>query len=75
MQPLQGDLSDLPPTVAVAGTRDMALADCRALARAGGGAVRVFQYDGAPHGFALVSYLPEARRAMRRIAETVERTG
>jgi monoterpene epsilon-lactone hydrolase len=74
MQPMHGDLGDLPLTITVAGTRDIALADSRALARAAA-TVRLLEYDGVPHGFALRPGLPEAQRAMRRIAETVERAG
>jgi epsilon-lactone hydrolase len=78
LQPVRGDLRDLPRTIVVAGTRDLALADSRALARAAaraGAPLRLVEYRGVAHGFALVPGLPEAQRVMRRIAETVERAG
>lgn len=71
LSPLFGDLSGLPPVYIFQGTSDMLLPDVRRLHDAiadAGGAVQLFEYQGAFHVFVAASMTPEARDAFQRVA-------
>ncbi|MDD3797956.1 MAG: alpha/beta hydrolase fold domain-containing protein [Novosphingobium sp.] len=67
VSPIQGDLSDFPPTLLVSGTRDAVLSATasfhRALRRAGVDA-DLFVYEAMPHAHWYMVHLPEAREAI-----------
>jgi acetyl esterase/lipase len=67
--PLSGDLSGLPPTLLMCGTRDLLLPQVRLLAekaRAAGTAVTYVEEPGLLHVYPLLP-IPEARRAWRQV--------
>jgi monoterpene epsilon-lactone hydrolase len=68
VSPALGDLSGLPPTLVTCGTRDLLVPGCRLLADRGAAAGWDLTYLEAPdliHVFAILPFLPEARRAWR----------
>jgi acetyl esterase/lipase len=69
--PLGGDLSGLPPTLLMCGTRDLLLPQSRALAAgalAAGSPVTYVEEPGLLHVYPLLP-VPEARRAWRQVEE------
>jgi acetyl esterase/lipase len=67
--PLDGDLSGLPLTLVMCGTRDLLLPQSRALvagARAAGSPVTYVEEPGLLHVYPLLP-IPEARRAWRQV--------
>lgn len=75
VSPLRGDLSSLPSTLVLVGSRDICLPDCQALARltAATGVVTLHAEDGSPHVYPLLP-TPEGRRGQAEIAEHVVHT-
>ena len=69
VSPALADLSDLPPALMFCGTRDTLMPGCRLLARRAGDAGWELTYVEVPdliHVFALLPFVPEARRAWRQ---------
>lgn len=74
VSPIFGDLTGLPPVEVFVGTRDLLVADCRALAATAardGLDVRVYEYDEAFHVFMWLGWLPESRHVFRVIRRAV----
>lgn len=75
ISPLHGDLSVLPPTLVLCGTRDLLYPDCAIFtdkARAAGVEVELVTGDGMIHVWPLID-MPEARRARDRMVEWLSR--
>ncbi|WP_170970179.1 alpha/beta hydrolase [Nocardioides jishulii] len=72
VSPALADLSDLPPTLMLHGTRDTLAAACRLLVRraeeAGWDLTSVEEHD-LLHVYSLFPVIPEGRRAMRQVLE------
>lgn len=71
LSPLFGDWRGLPPLYFLAGSTEMLLDDSvRACdrARQAGGDARIDVWIGLPHVFPVISFLPESRDALERIA-------
>jgi acetyl esterase/lipase len=77
--PLYGDFTGLPPLLIQAGESEMLLDDARkvhAKAVAAGVASELQIFKGVPHVWHLMTpFVPEARVALRRVAEFIERHG
>lgn len=74
VSPLFGDITGLPPVHLFIGTKDIFLADCRALvrkAREVNADVRFYEYSGAFHVFMWLSWLPESRHVFRQIRKII----
>jgi monoterpene epsilon-lactone hydrolase len=74
VSPLLGDLSRLPPVHVYQGDHDLLLADAKRLARGihdAGGQVELRITRGGFHDFPAAPWLPEARRAVGRMAEVL----
>ena len=74
--PIKGDLSDFPPSLLVAGTRDALLSAAALFHRALRGAGRdadLFVYEAMPHAFWYNFQLPEAREAIAVMARFFEK--
>lgn len=72
VSPMFGDLQDLPPTLIQMGTADLLLADCRKFfgkCREAGVDVRYEEFPDAFHDFMMLSFLPEAKQAIRSQVE------
>ncbi|WP_235174858.1 alpha/beta hydrolase fold domain-containing protein [Tomitella biformata] len=70
VSPIFGDLTGLPPVHIFIGTKDIFLADCRALvrkAREVNADVWFYEYFGAFHVFMWLDWLPESRHVFREI--------
>jgi monoterpene epsilon-lactone hydrolase len=75
VSPLYGTLHGLPRMALFVGTHDLLLADARALVRrmeAEGHPIDLFEYPGMFHVWVAVTWLPEAKEALGRIARLVE---
>ncbi|ARC57776.1 Putative acetyl-hydrolase LipR [Frondihabitans sp. 762G35] len=75
VSPLLGDLSGLPPVHVYQGDHDLFLADAKRLARGihdAGGQVELRITRGGFHDFPAAPWLPEARRAVGRMAEVLQ---
>ncbi|MFC7528872.1 alpha/beta hydrolase [Actinoplanes sp. GCM10030250] len=72
LSPIYGDLTDLPPTQILVGTRDITLADCRTLRdRLPAGARLTYHEEpGALHVYPLLP-VPEARAGRKAIADHI----
>ena len=75
VSPLRGDLSHLPSTLVLVGSRDICLPDCQTLAdrTATDGRVLVHVEEGSPHVYPLLP-TPEGRLGRAQIAAHVSRT-
>jgi epsilon-lactone hydrolase len=74
LSPLYGAWAGLPELSIFAGTHDLLLADSRRLharATAAGLPVRYFEYPEMPHGWMLMPFLPEARKAIGEVAAII----
>lgn len=73
--PLFGDLSGLPPTLVLVGSRDICRPDCDVLASRVPDGVRLTLHveEGSPHDYPLLP-TPEGERARERIVEHVRAT-
>ncbi len=72
VSPALGDLTGLPPTLVVCGTRDLLVAGCRLLvdlAAAAGWSLTYLEAPDLIHVFPLLPGLPEARRAWHHTQE------
>jgi epsilon-lactone hydrolase len=72
ISPMFGDLAGLPPTLIQMGTSDLLLADCRKFVekcRQAGLDVRYDEFPDCFHDFMMLSFLPEAKQALRSQAE------
>ena len=72
VSPIFGDLTGLPPVHLFIGTKDIFVADCRALvakARETHADVWFYEYFGAFHVFMWLGWLPESRDVFRKIRE------
>ena len=72
VSPMFGDLTGLPPTLIQMGTADLLLADCRKFYQKCLDAGVDVRYEEVPevfHDFMMLSFLPEAKRALRSQAE------
>jgi acetyl esterase/lipase len=68
ISPMFGDLAGLPPVLIQMGTADLLLWDCRKFYMKcldAGLSVQYEEYRGAFHDFMMLSFLPEAKRALR----------
>ncbi|MDF0532108.1 alpha/beta hydrolase [Tsukamurella sp. 8F] len=77
INPLAGDLTGLPPTVVLTGTRDLLNPDARrfvSLADAAGVDVELHEYPGMFHNW-YMHLLPEGEQARRDLAVFLGRTG
>ncbi len=72
VSPLFGDLSRLPPTLVLAGSADILVADARRLAAAAPGKVTYVEEEGLMHVYPLMPFFPETRRAWREIERFVD---
>jgi len=73
VSPLFGDLSQLPPTLLIAGSADILVADARRLAAAAPDEVTYIEEAGLMHVYPLMPFFPETRRAWREIGAFVDR--
>lgn len=77
--PLYGDFGGLPPLLIHAGENEMLLDDARrvhAKAIAAGVSSKLQVFPGVPHVWHLMTpFVPEAREALRQVAEFIERDG
>ena len=77
--PVYGDFRGLPPLLIHVGEGEMLLDDARnvhAKALAAGGQSELHIFKGAPHVWHLMTpFVPEARVALREVAEFIERYG
>lgn len=76
LSPINGDLTGLGQVSVFIGTQDLFLADCRrlrALMGESGAALNYHEYEGMFHVWVAAVWLPESVRAIREIAEIVER--
>jgi acetyl esterase/lipase len=74
LSPLYADLRGLPPLLIQVGTDEILLDDavrCAGRAREAGVDVVLETWDGMFHVFQMFSFLPEAKRAVERVAEFV----
>lgn len=77
VSPLEGDLSNLPSMLVIAGTRELLLQDSQRLLQqvsALNGDIRGSFYHNMPHVFPLFEWLPEAVKARREIAEFIRQS-
>ena len=79
VSPLRGDLSALPPTLVLVGSRDICLPDCQALDHSAAapaaepGNIAVHVEDGSPHVYPLLP-TPEGREGRAQIAQHISST-
>lgn len=75
VSPLRGDLSGLPPTLVLVGSRDICLPDCQALAMHADAVkgVTLHVEQGSPHVYPLLP-TPEGRAGREQIAAHISRT-
>jgi epsilon-lactone hydrolase len=75
VSPLYGDLSGLPPTLVLVGSRDICRPDCDRLVELAPSSVDLELHveDGSPHDYPLLP-TPEGRRARQAITDHVLRT-
>ncbi len=76
VSPLQGDFSDLPPVLVIAGTRELLLQDAKQLVEKlqnSKGHVESQFYPNMPHVFPLFEMLPEATLARHKIHEFIQK--
>ena len=75
VSPLYGDLTGLPPTLVLVGSRDICRPDCDRLVELAPSSVDLTLHveDGSPHDYPLLP-TPEGRRARQAITEHVLRT-
>jgi acetyl esterase/lipase len=74
VSPLQGNLTELPPILVIAGTRELLLQDSERLVaqiKANGGEITGSFYHNMPHVFPLFDLLPEALEAKEQISHFV----
>ncbi|MBS0393744.1 MAG: alpha/beta hydrolase fold domain-containing protein [Proteobacteria bacterium] len=74
VSPAFGDYHDLPPVLFQVGSTEVMLDDSRRAAsriRATGGSAEVEIWDGMPHGWQGLPFIPDAGRAIERIADFV----
>jgi monoterpene epsilon-lactone hydrolase len=77
LSPLEGDLSQLPPTMVQIGTRDIMLPDCRRFrdrAAAVGADVDYVEMDGMFHDWTAAELVPESADAFGRAAQFLTRS-
>lgn len=76
LSPLFGDVAGLPPMSIFIGTRDLLLADSRRLrdkATAAGQPLHYHEYEGMPHGWMLLPFLPETKAALAQLVTYLKR--
>ena len=75
VSPLYGDLTGLPPTLVLVGSRDICRPDCDRLVELAPSSVDLTLHveDGSPHDYPLLP-TPEGRRARQAISDHVLRT-
>ncbi len=77
LSPVTGDLRGLPPMLVQVGSTEILLDDARGVARRAreaGVTVELEEWQGLPHVWQAAPALPEARRAIARIADFIRRT-